>query len=200
MLRVGVLTVSDRVAQGVAEDLSGPLIAHMVRERLQALVLEERVVPDERYVIEEVLREWADEAELDLILTTGGTGFAPRDVTPEATRSVIEREAPGFAEAMRAKGLEVTPHAMLSRGVAGIRGRTLIINLPGNPKAVRENLEVILPALPHGLRLLQGLKGEDQRHEISIQPEEVPSWAEDFHAWLEQRRGGQRSRSEDSNA
>lgn len=194
MLRVGVLTVSDRVARGVAEDQSGPLIAQMVRERLQALVLEERVVPDERYLIEEVLREWADEAELDLILTTGGTGFAPRDVTPEATRSVIEREAPGFAEAMRAEGLKVTPYAMLSRGVAGIRGRTLIINLPGSPKAACENLEVILPALPHGLRLLQGVEGEDQRHEAPPQPEETPSWAEDFRSWLEQRQSGQRPR------
>ncbi|MDW8100084.1 MAG: molybdopterin adenylyltransferase [Anaerolineae bacterium] len=192
MLRVGVLTVSDRVAQGAAEDQSGPLIAQIVRERLQALVLEERVVPDERYVIEEVLREWADEMELDLILTTGGTGFSPRDVTPEATRSVIEREAPGFAEAMRAEGLKVTPHAMLSRGVAGIRGRTLIINLPGSPKAARENLEVILPALPHGLRLLQGVEGEDQRHEVPSQTEETPSWAEDFRSWLEQRQGGQK--------
>lgn len=197
MLRVGVLTVSDRVARGMAEDQSGPLVAQMVRERLQALVLEERIVPDERYMIEEVLREWADEAELDLILTTGGTGFAPRDVTPEATRSVIEREAPGFAEAMRAEGLKVTPHAMLSRGVAGIRGRTLIINLPGSPKAARENLEVILPALPHGLRLLQGIEGEDQRHETPAQPGETPSWAEDFRAWLGQRQDDQRPGSEE---
>ncbi len=188
MFRVGVLTVSDRAARGVVEDQSGPLIAQLVREHLDALVVEERIIPDERYVIEETLREWSDEQELDLILTTGGTGFAPRDVTPEATRAVIEREAPGFAEAMRAESLKVTPHAMLSRGIAGIRGRTLIINLPGSPKAVRENLTVILPALPHGLALLQEREGEDQRHEPAARADDAPSWAEDFQAWLEQRR------------
>jgi molybdenum cofactor synthesis domain-containing protein len=155
LIRVGVLTVSDRAARGESEDASGPLLENLVRERLRAMVVVTSIVADERNVIEEVLRRWADEADVDLILTTGGTGFAPRDVTPEATRAVIERQAPGFAEAMRAASLTVTPHAMLSRSVAGIRGRTLIVNLPGSPKAARENLETILPALPHAVELLQ---------------------------------------------
>jgi molybdenum cofactor synthesis domain-containing protein len=122
----------------------------------------EATVPDEREIIAGTLLTWADEEELDLVLTTGGTGFAPRDVTPEATRDVVEREAPGLAEAMRAASLRITPHAMLSRAVAGIRGRTLIVNLPGSPKAVRENLETILPALPHAVELMQGRKGADR--------------------------------------
>ena len=140
LIRVGVLTVSDRTARGETEDASGPLLQQMVQQRLAGVVVASTVAPDERNVIEEVLRRWSDEEEVDLILTTGGTGFALRDVTPEATRRVIEREAPGFAEAMRAASLRVTPHAMLSRAVAGIRGRTLIVNLPGSPKAWRANL------------------------------------------------------------
>lgn len=153
-MRIGILTVSDRTARGETEDASGPLLRQLVHERLGAEAAASAVTPDERHLIEEVLRRWADEEEIDLVLTTGGTGFAPRDVTPEATRAVIEREAPGFAEAMRAASLRVTPHAMLSRAVAGMRGRTLIINLPGSPKAARENLETILPALPHAIELL----------------------------------------------
>lgn len=155
LIRAGVLTISDRAARGETEDASGPLIETLLRERLRAMIVVTSIVPDERNVIAEVLRRWADEADIDLILTTGGTGFAPRDVTPEATRAIIEREAPGFAEAMRTASLAVTPHAMLSRSVAGIRGRTLIVNLPGSPKAARENLETILPALPHAVELLQ---------------------------------------------
>lgn len=161
-IRSGVLTVSDRGYKGEYRDLSGPLIRELLTERLVATVEVERVVPDERSVIAETLLNWADELGLDLILTTGGTGFAPRDVTPEATRDVIEREAPGLAEAMRAASLCITPHAMLSRAVAGIRGATLIVNLPGSPKAVRENLETVLPALPHAIELLQGRKGTDR--------------------------------------
>ena len=122
-------------------------------------------------VIAGTLRAWADDQALDLVLTTGGTGFAPRDVTPEATRDVIERPSPGLPEAMRAASLRVTPHAMLSRAEAGIRGHTLIVNLPGSPKAVRENLDTILPALPHALELLRGEKGAD-RH-----PDEKPEQA-----------------------
>lgn len=154
-MRVAILTVSDRVAQGAAEDFSGPAIDRMAREQLAAAAVQRRVVPDEQPLIEAALAGWADSGEVDLILTTGGTGFAPRDVTPEATRAVIDRPAPGLAEAMRAASLPLTPHAMLSRAAAGIRGCTLIVNLPGSPKAARENLAVILPALPHALELLR---------------------------------------------
>ena len=165
-IRAGILTISDRSYAGEYEDRSGPVIRDLVTQRLGAIVEMEAIVPDERPLIAGALLAWVDQAGLDLILTTGGTGFAPRDVTPEATRDVIEREAPGLAEAMRAASLQVTPHAMLSRAVAGIRGHTLIVNLPGSPKAVRENLETILPALPHAVELLQGQKGSDQHHHL----------------------------------
>lgn len=162
MIRVGILTISDRSYRGEYRDLSGPAIREMVTQGLAASVELAAVVPDEREIIAGTLLTWADEVGLDLVLTTGGTGFAPRDVTPEATRDVITRQAPGLAEAMRAASLAVTPHAMLSRAVTGIRGTTLIVNLPGSPKAVRENLETILPALPHAVELLQGSKGSDR--------------------------------------
>jgi molybdenum cofactor synthesis domain-containing protein len=166
--RVGILTVSDRGYRGEYEDRSGPRIREIVTGRLDAAVELEAIVPDSQLIIQGTLTVWCDEVGLDLILTTGGTGFAPRDVTPEATLAVIEREAPGLVEAMRAASLRITPHAMLSRAVAGIRGSTLIVNLPGSPKAVRENLEVILTALPHGLRLIKGVEGEDRRHDLQM--------------------------------
>ena len=155
VIRVGILTVSDRSAAGEYQDRSGPVLRGLVTERLGAEVAEYAVVPDELDRIRDTLIAWADERHLDLILTTGGTGFAPRDVTPEATLSVIEREAPGLVFAMLHDSLAITPHAMLSRAVAGLRGRTLIVNLPGSPKAARENLESLLPALPHALELLR---------------------------------------------
>jgi molybdopterin adenylyltransferase len=163
--RVGILTVSDRGYRGEYRDLSGPVIRELITGRLAASVELEDIVPDERNVIAGTLLVWADEVGLDLVLTTGGTGFAPRDVTPEATGDVVERAAPGLAEAMRAASLGITPHAMLSRAVAGIRGHTLIVNLPGSPKAARENLETILSALPHALELLRGEKGSDRHQE-----------------------------------
>lgn len=156
---VAILTVSDRSSRGEREDRSGPAVREALSALPQARVIAEEVVPDEVPAIEKVLRRWVEEG-VDLVLTTGGTGFSPRDVTPEATRQVIEREAPGLAEAMRAASLRQTPHAMLSRAIAGIAGRTLIVNLPGSPRAARENLEVILPALPHGLSKLRGDPGE----------------------------------------
>jgi molybdenum cofactor synthesis domain-containing protein len=163
--RVGILTVSDRGYLGEYRDVSGPVIRELITKQLAASVELEAIVPDEREIIAGTLLVWADEVGLDLVLSTGGTGFAPRDVTPEATADVIDRAAPGLAEAMRAASLAITPHAMLSRAVAGIRGHTLIVNLPGSPKAARENLETILPALPHALELLHGEKGSDRHPE-----------------------------------
>jgi molybdenum cofactor synthesis domain-containing protein len=157
--RVAILTVSDKGAAGEREDLSGRAVEELVlREGWKVEVRE--VVPDEAVIVEERLRYFCDRLRVDLVLTTGGTGMSPRDDTPEATRRVLEKEAPGFAEAMRAASLRVTPHAMLSRAVSGIRGSTLIVNLPGSPKGARENLEVIIPALPHGLEKLRGDTGE----------------------------------------
>ncbi|OGP55146.1 MAG: molybdenum cofactor biosynthesis protein [Deltaproteobacteria bacterium RBG_13_52_11] len=155
MIRVGVITISDRGYRGEREDTSGEVIQEMVR-RMGAEVEFSTVVPDEQERIKEVLIQGADKMGLDLIVTTGGTGVSPRDVTPEATREVIEREIPGFAEAMRIMGVKKTPHAMISRAVCGVRGRTLIVNLPGSPKAVQEGLEVILTAIPHTIAKIQG--------------------------------------------
>ncbi len=168
-MRVGILTISDRSSRGERADGSGPLIREFAEGRLSAEVVEAEVavIPDELAVIRDTLAAWCDQHRLDIIFTTGGTGFAPRDVTPEATRAVIEREAPGLAEAMRAASLLVTPHAMLSRAVCGIRGRTLIINLPGSPKAVRENLATLAPALPHAVQLLQEAPSAEAGHRLA---------------------------------
>lgn len=152
---VGILTLSDKGARGDREDRSGAIIREFLDPRLFSLAAYE-VIPDEYDRIVATLVDWADEKHLDLILTTGGTGVAPRDVTPEATRAVIQREVPGMAEAMRWASLQKTPHAMISRAVAGIRGRCLIVNLPGSPKAVAENLEAILPAVSHAIEKIQG--------------------------------------------
>jgi len=151
---IGVLTLSDKGAQNVREDTSGPLLAELVG-RLGDVVCKE-LLPDEQSRIEALLVDWCDNRRLDLVVTTGGTGLAPRDRTPEATRAVIEREVPGIAEAMRIQNLQKTPRAMLSRGIAGLRGKTLIINLPGSPRALQENLEVVLPALEHALQTANG--------------------------------------------
>jgi len=140
----------------VRADESGEVVKQLVTAQLDAEIVAYLVVPDEQALIEMALRSWSDRRQADLVLTTGGTGLAPRDVTPEATRAVLEREVPGIPEAMRAASLAKTPYAMLSRMAAGTRGQTLIINLPGSPKAVRENLEVVLPVLPHALEKLLG--------------------------------------------
>jgi molybdenum cofactor synthesis domain-containing protein len=152
-LQFGILTLSDRSAKGERVDVSGPALADLIRAQGWSVV-KQAILPDDESAIRATLTEWADGGEVDVILTTGGTGFAPRDVTPEATRKVIQREAPGLAEAMRAESLRKTPHAMLSRAIAGIRGRTLIINLPGNPKGATENLQTIMSVLPHAVQLL----------------------------------------------
>ncbi len=162
-MQVGLLTVSDRGARGEYEDRSGPLLAEIVQSKTPWQVSHRAIVPDELDEIADTLRRWCDEG-VQLILTSGGTGFAPRDVTPEATKAVIERETPGIAEALRTESLKFTRHAMLSRAVAGIRGQTLIINLPGSPKAVRENMDVLLPILPHALELLTNTPGSESHH------------------------------------
>lgn len=154
IIRFGILTLSDRSARGEREDASGPALAHLIDAEGWS-VFKQEILPDDESAIRERLVSWADGGDVDVILTTGGTGFAPRDVTPEATRAVIDREAPGLAEAMRAASLKVTPHAMLSRIVAGIRKRTLILNLPGSPKGAVENFLVVAPVLEHAVRLMQ---------------------------------------------
>ena len=154
MITIGVLTISDGASKGERQDTSGETIRAMVTQLPDVVIAAGAIIPDEADQIAAVLGEWSDEKRLNLVLTTGGTGLAPRDVTPEATKAVIEREAPGIAEAMRAISLQYTRMAMLSRGIAGVRGHTLIINLPGSPKAVKECLDYVLPVLPHAINLL----------------------------------------------
>lgn len=161
--RFGILTSSDRSAQGERPDLSGPALVDLVKAQGWT-VTHTAIVPDDLDVLSETLSTWADSGEMDIILTTGGTGFAPRDVTPEATNLVIDRQAPGLAEAMRMDGRKFTPHAMLSRAVAGMRGRVLIINLPGSPKAAAENLQVVLPVLTHAVELLREDPDAEEHH------------------------------------
>ena len=155
MFTAAVLTLSDKGSRGAREDVSGKVLAEMLASiggKVETYV----VLPDDRRLIEEQLIHYADQFGVDVIATTGGTGVGPRDVTPDATRAVIDKEIPGMAEAMRLAGLQKTPFAMISRAIVGCRGKTLIINLPGSPKGVRENLEAILPAIPHAVEKLKG--------------------------------------------
>jgi molybdopterin adenylyltransferase len=159
MFTAGILTVSDKGSKGERRDKSGEAIREVL-STMDVRIVNYDIIPDEKGLIIEKLVKWVDEDNLDVLITTGGTGLTPRDVTPEATLTVVDRVVPGFAEAMRAESLKKTPHAMLSRAVVGTRGKCLIINLPGSPKAVRECLQVILPALPHALETLKGQAGE----------------------------------------
>ncbi|MCA1831806.1 MAG: molybdenum cofactor biosynthesis protein B [Actinomycetota bacterium] len=153
-MKIGVLTISDRSSAGERADEGGPLVGEIIAKIGEVAVT--AVVPDDVEAIVHALSAWADAGTIDLIITTGGTGLGPRDVTPEATKKVIEREAPGIAEAMRAAGLEKTPFAALSRQVAGTRGATLIVNVPGSLKAIREGLEAVLEVLPHAVEMMHG--------------------------------------------
>ena len=166
-LRFGILTSSDRCSRGERPDLSGPALADLVIAQGWT-VSHTAIVPDDLDVLRETLSKWADGGGMDVILTTGGTGFSPRDVTPEATSLVIDRPAPGLAEGMRQESRKVTLHAMLSRAVAGMRGRVLIINLPGSPKAAVENLQVVLPVLEHALELLKDDPDAGSHHQASL--------------------------------
>lgn len=162
MYKVGIITASDKGSRGEREDLSAQVIKEEVA-KINGEVIEYVIIPDEQQLIQDKLIEFADEKKLDLVLTTGGTGFSPRDVTPEATLAVIDRLVPGIPELVRMESYKITPRAILSRAAAGIRKQTLIINLPGSPKAVRENLGWILPSLPHGLDILKGTASECAR-------------------------------------
>ncbi len=162
-LRFAILTVSDRSSRGERADASGPALFEIIKSRGWNVIRQE-ILPDDLLLLQETLSTWSDHDDVDVILTTGGTGFSPRDVTPEATRNIIEREAPGLAEAMRAASLSKSPHAMLSRAVAGLRGKVLIINLPGSPKAAVENLQVVLSALEHAVKLLHDAPDAEAGH------------------------------------
>jgi molybdopterin adenylyltransferase len=163
LIHIGIVTISDRSSRGERADTSGLALAEVISAQGWEVV-ERAIIPDEFPTIRDLLADWADSHRFDVILTTGGTGVAGRDVTPEATRAVIERDAPGLAEAMRAASLLKTPHAMLSRAVTGLRGSTLLINLPGSPKGAVENLQTVLSVLPHAVQLLQGDPGAEAGH------------------------------------
>jgi len=152
-IRIGIITISDRSSRGERPDESGPALVDAVTQKGWQVIRSE-ILPDEIEQLTKALTEWADSGEMDVILTTGGTGFSPRDVTPEATHAVIQRPTPGLSEAMRNASLRITPHAMLSRATSGIRASTLIINLPGSPKGALENLAVVVSVLPHAIQLL----------------------------------------------
>ena len=163
--RAGVMTISDKGYAGQREDLSGPLLIKLLQD-MGAQTVVRTIVPDEPEQIREALVEYADEEAVDVVVTTGGTGLTPRDQTPEATLAVIDREVPGLAEVLRFEGFQKTPLAVISRGVAGIRGRTLIVNLPGSPRAVREGMETLAPILPHAIRMVRGEDTEHREEEI----------------------------------
>lgn len=162
----GILTVSDRSARGERSDASGPALAEVIQNQ-GWLVAKAVIVPDELDFIKATLVSWADSDEIDVILTTGGTGFSPRDVTPEATLAIIDRLAPGIPEVMRSESLKITPHAMLTRMAAGIRKRVLIINLPGSPKGAVENFQVVMPVLEHAVELLHDNPDSEQGHLVT---------------------------------
>ena len=164
MINIGILTISDKGSRGQRQDKSGEVIRDVV-SKIRSTIVKYDIVPDEAGIIAGKLIDWADGGGVDVILTTGGTGLSRRDVTPETTLSVIDKEVPGIAEAMRVKSLEKTPMAVLSRAVAGLRGQCLIINLPGSPKAVQECLEVVLQAIPHAVEII---KGEVTEHTIGM--------------------------------
>ena len=157
--KAAIITASDKATEGQREDLSGPVLEGLLNE-MGFLVVSRKIVPDERTIITAALMDLCDNGRADLILTTGGTGFSPRDITPEATLDVIDREVPGIPEAMRLESLKITPRAMLSRSIAGIRKKTLIINMPGSPKAAKECFEVLRPALDHAMEILTESGGE----------------------------------------
>lgn len=168
-MRVGIITISDRASAGARQDLSGPALRDLIQPQGWEVV-RISVIPDDMQQIKDLLAAWADSGEFDILLTTGGTGFSPRDVTPEATAEIIQRDAPGLAEAMRAESLKITPHAMMSRARAGIRGSTLIVNLPGSPKAAVENFNVILPIVQHAVQLLSNDPDAEDGHSFDNTP------------------------------
>ena len=167
MIKVGILTISDKGSRGEREDLSGKVIEEVVK-KIKGEVKYYQIIPDEKDIIQEELIKVVDELHLDLILTTGGTGLAKRDVTPDATLAIIEKEVPGISEIIRSESFKKTNRAILSRGVAGIRKESLIINLPGSPKGARESLEIVLEALPHGIEILKGQATECGRNDKEI--------------------------------